>query len=217
MHSPHGGPVIMRLNSVDMADLVRHWKVWRGGIAARTVAAGLAAGLLVAAGVIAWLLRPGPRTSGARELPDKVQVDPGLESAQFRRLPVIPGRHDRIHHDFFRFDSGVAPQTVTADVHSQEAQGGDLPVVAQREAGNEGPRLKAIMMGSRPKALINDVIVSVGEKVKLIANGINDDEFEVMAIDDQTVELKRGGQAVVLRLEPENDGQSGGARSPSER
>ena len=77
-------------------------------------------------------------------------------------------------------------------------------------------QLKAIMVGTRPQALINDVIVSVGEKVKLMTDAPNDDEFEVTAIDEQTVSLIRGGKVMVLRLESEDEGSAGGQGGPGE-
>jgi hypothetical protein len=126
----------------------------------------------------------------------------------------VPCRHDRIQHDFFTLES-TGGGSVAEDAN-QNAARVEAPASRPRQAdGREGPRLKAILIGCQPKAVINDKIVTVGEKLKLIAGGPNDDEFdefEVTAIDGDGVRLtKRGGQVVVLRLEPEDDGQPGGA------
>ena len=85
---------------------------------------------------------------------------------------------------------------------------GVFSALSSEEVLKPALQLKAIMVGTRPRALINDVIVSVGEKVKLNADGRNDDEFEVTAIDDRTASLTRNGEVIVLRLEWEDEGQS---------
>jgi hypothetical protein len=189
---------------------------WRRGTLGRLTAVGLVAAALAVTAVITWALRPTAQSDGDPEASAKVRVDHHSGTQQAKDAAAPSGRHDRIQHDFFTYDSGPG-QPQAADANQRESGGGRPTPAPQRETVNEGPRLKAIMLGSQPRALINDVIVAVGEKVRLNAGGSNDDEFEVTAIDDRQVQLKRGGQVVVLRLESEDDGQSGGARSPSER
>jgi hypothetical protein len=171
---------------------------------------------LAAVVAVAWLLRPGPQTSDAQGLSTAARVD--LPEARTRPvpakkdLPVVPGRHDRIHRDFFRLrpDAGLSMQTGEED--ASDGPTGEVSVSSPQEVLKQGLQLKAILVGTRPRALINDVFVSVGEKVQLIAGGPNDDGFEVTAIDDQTVSLTRGREVIVLRLESEVKGRSGGAR-----
>ena len=203
----------MRLDCIhEPQGLKRLWQTWRGH-APRGAAA--AVGVLAAVVAVAWLLRPGPQTSDAQGLSTAAAVD--LPEARTqpapgkKDLPVVPGRHDRIHRDFFRLPLDGGPSVQTGPEHASDGPAGEVPVSSQ-EVLKQGLRLKAIMVGTRPRALINDVFVSVGEKVQLIAGGPNDDEFEVAAIDDQTVSLTRGGEVIVLRLESEVKGHSGGAR-----
>lgn len=162
---------------------------------------------------LVWLFRPGPQTTGAQGVSTTAHADRlqgRARHAQPMDLPVVPGRHDRIHRDFFRLcpDTGAAVKAGEGEAGSRVGP----PVVPSRPQGDGEPfTLRAIIVAAQPKALINDVIVSVGEKVK--AEGREDGEFEVTDIDDQSVSLARGGQVIVLRLKPQTDGESGGAGS----
>jgi hypothetical protein len=189
--------------------LRRFWEENRGAVP-RTAAVGLS--VLVGIVAVVWLLRPGPQTSGAQGLTTKVLEDSHQDRLRSVRpkkdLPLVPGRHDRIHRDFFRLSMDAAPPMEIEENTTTEEKTGDFPDLPSQEVLNPTLQLKAIMVGTRPRALINDVIISVGEKVKLIADAPNDDVFEVTAIDDQTVTLNRGGKVIVLCLEPEEEGSA---------
>ena len=196
--------------------LERWRRLWeaRGRAFRRTVVvAGL--GGLMGIAIVAWLLRSGPQISRAQGFSLTEQPNRLPERAKpvhlGKNCPVLPGRHDRIHRDFFRLSQDVAPLMEKTETAFAGETSGDFSALSP---GQEVPRpmlwLQAIMVGTRPQALINDVIVSVGEKVKLISDASNDDEFDVTAIDDQTVSLTRGGKVIVLHLEPEDEGTIGG-------
>jgi len=189
--------------------LTRLWhKPVRSG--PRTVAVGLA--VVAAVAVTGWLLWPGPRTTDAQGLLKTACVT-GHEGqrgpAGQVSLPVVPGRHDRIHRDFFRLESGSGPLPTTDQGWDLDGPTADFSVPSPEEVLEEKVRVRAIMVGARPQAWIGDTIVSVGEKVKLIAEGGNDDEWEVTAIEGRSVSLTRGGEVIVLHLESE-EGQPGG-------
>jgi hypothetical protein len=177
----------------------------------RTVAAGLA--VVAAVAMIGWLLWPGPRTTDAQGLSKTAfmtgQQGPTRPAGQ-ANLPVVPGRHDRIHRDFFRLESGSGPLPTMEQGGDPEETTADFSVPSPQEVLEDSVRVRAIMVGARPQAWIGDVLVSVGEKVKLIAQGGNDDEWLVTAIDGQRVSLTRGGEVIVLHLESEEEGQPGG-------
>jgi len=190
--------------------LTRPWhKRVRSG--PRTVAAGLA--VVAAVAVIGWLLWPGPRTTDAQGLLKTACVT-GREGqtrpAGQVNLPVVPGRHDRIHRDFFRLESSSGPLPTMEQSWDLDEPTADFSVPSAEEVPEEKVRVRAILVGARPQAWIGDVLVSVGEKVKLIAQGGNDDEWEVTAIEGRSVSLTRGGEVIVLHLESEEESQPGG-------
>ena len=206
----------MRGAFIQAAESLRRWRGSQKKCLVRTLAAGCGVGVLVVAGLVLWVSRPDVQTSHAGETSVEVPVDRRPDARPAGRTPADASRHEGIQHDFFTLESAER-RSAGQDANQASALAGESAPRPQREDGREGPRLKAILIGCQPKALINDKIVSVGEKLKLIAGGPNDDEFEVTAIDSDGVQLKRGGQVIVLRLEPEDDGQSGGAWSPSEQ
>ena len=178
-------------------------------VPSRTAAIGLCVLVGIVAGV--WLLRPGgPQTSEAQGLAAKVRnghlQDRGRPVHPKKDLPLVPGRHDRIHRDFFKLSMDAVPPVGTEEIAVPGEKTGAFSGLPSREVSSPALQLKAIMVGIRPQALINNVIVSVGEKVKLMTEASNDDVFDVIAIDDQTVTLSREETVIVLRLEPEEEG-----------
>jgi len=203
---------MMKSGAIQASERLRGlWEANHGAVS-RTAAVGL--GVLVGIVAVVWLLRPGPQTSGAQGLSPEIQGDRPLERVKpvhpKKDLPLVPGRHDRIHRDFFRLSMDAAPLMGIEENAPAEEKTEAFSGLPSQEVLNPPLQLKAIMVGTRPQALINDVIVSVGEKIKLISDASNDDEFDVTAIDDQTVSLTRGGKVIVLRLEPEDEGTAGG-------
>ncbi len=206
----------MRGSFIQAAESLWRWSRLQKKCLGRMLAAGCGAVVLVVAGVVIWVSRPDVPASHAGEMSVQVPVDRRPDARQAGRTRGGAGRYEGIQRDFFTLES-AGHRSGGQDANQGSALAGEPVSRPQQADSREGPRLKAILIGGQPKALINDKIVSVGEKLKLIAGGPNDDEFEVTAIDSDGVRLKRGGQVLVLRLEPEDDGQPGGARSPSEQ
>jgi hypothetical protein len=196
----------MRGAFIQTAESLRRWRGSQKKRLGRPLAAGCGVGVLVVAGVVIWVSRPEVPASHAGERSVQVPVDGRLDVRQAGQTPAGSRRHEGIYRDFFTLEP-AGRQSVGQDANQAIAPAGEPASQPHREDGRGGPHLKAILIGCQPKALIDDKIVSVGEKLKLIAGGPNDDEFEVTAIDSDGVQLKRGGQVTVLRLEPEDDGQ----------
>jgi len=183
----------------------------------------LALGLPVVAAlaVIGWMHRPGPRTTEARARSagtrpaawEQGQADPAGQAG----LPVLADRHDPIQDDVSGLGSDGDPRGTVVPDEGPVRTAAEPCAPGPRVVREDRPKLRAISVGPRPQAWIDDVLVSVGEKVKLNRQGWNDDEWEVAAMDGRTVSLTRGHEILVLRLEPEQDASaSGGQGGPSE-
>lgn len=177
----------------------------------------LALSLPVVAGlaVIGWMHRPGPRATEAQGPP--YETDPAAWEQGQAGLPVLADRDGRIHYEAFRLGSDGDPCGTVEPTEAPDRAAAEPCAPGPMKVREEGPQLRAIIVGPRPRAWIDDVLVSVGEKVKLIQQGGNDDEWEVTAIDGRTVSLTRGHEILVLRLEPEEGASaSGGQGRPGE-
>jgi hypothetical protein len=144
--------------------------------------------------------------------PDAASAAPGAEGTNqsedldskmkvsFVELPKVTGRNDVITRDFFASNGwrdfyDLKGSTGTGEVDIVSGNGSEEVI----KAVTEKLKLEAIGLGESPRALINDKMMSVGDKL-LIRDGINSYECEVVQIMEDTVEIRCGETEVTLRL-----------------
>ncbi|MFC1763708.1 hypothetical protein ACFL6U_16735 [Planctomycetota bacterium] len=115
-------------------------------------------------------------------------------NAQPMDLPVIPGRHDELQRDPFQGPSDQKKTTYQGNpTRMKPASSEKVPLV----------KLKAIALGAKPKAFINDKFLSVGETFRV--TGLEEKTCRVISIDERTVTIQVGEETHILRLVSESD------------
>jgi hypothetical protein len=120
----------------------------------------------------------------------------------FIELPKVAGRNDVITRDFFtsngwrHFGDGRKEKAVIEEVNIVSRNGNEE--VIRKVA--EKLKLEAIVvLGTNPRAYLNNKIVSEGDKV-LIRDGSDTYECEVIEIEENTVVMKYREAEVTLKL-----------------
>ena len=149
--------------------------------------------------------RLSEESAGAAPTPAGTQPAPSQASpnVRFVALPKVLGRNDRIHRDFFaardweafrraargqNTDTGTEVHVVSTN-HAQE--------VAIRIA--EKLRLEAVAWSETPQVLVNDELLSVGDKLTA-KDGSDTCEFEVLRIYEDAVLIGCRGTQLTLKL-----------------
>jgi hypothetical protein len=148
--------------------------------------------------------RKGPQSADAAVMTQDVtdgQTKPELKIS-FMELPKVEGRNDVLTRDFFAVGSwrdfmrgGEGKSGGIEEVSVVSRKGGEE--TARRVA--EKLKLEAIVLGKNPLAIINDMRLSVGDKL-FIRDGINTYECEVTEIEENMVSIRCGETEVTLRL-----------------
>jgi hypothetical protein len=127
----------------------------------------------------------------------------------FIELPEVVGRNDIISRNFFASNgwqnfNGRGGNIVSIE-EVKVVQGDVTEKVIKKVV--QKLRLEAIWIGDSPKAYINDKVHSVGDTL-LVNDGADQYEFEVVAIEDNTVLIRCGKAEVKLKLKKvtENSG-----------
>jgi hypothetical protein len=148
--------------------------------------------------------KKGPQSADAAVMTQDVtdgQTKPELKIS-FMELPKVEGRNDVLTRDFFAVGSwrdfmrgGEGKSGGIEEVSVVSRKGGEE--TARRVA--EKLKLEAIVLGKNPLAIINDMRLSVGDKL-FIRDGINTYECEVTEIEENMVSIRCGETEVTLRL-----------------
>ncbi|UCG59917.1 MAG: hypothetical protein JSU70_10425 [Phycisphaerales bacterium] len=136
------------------------------------------------------------------------QNDSGNQSSSsvrvlFVELPKVSGRNDVISRDFFAsngwmsFAKNIEGQNVTDKEEVGVISTGDNEEVVFQVKKNL--KLEAIVMGEDRRALINNKLVSVGDKLS-IRDGTDKYESEVLAIGEGTVLVEVGKTRITLKM-----------------
>lgn len=118
------------------------------------------------------------------------------ETTQVVEQPVLAGTYDQITRDPFQSkERRNAVKSAKRAVHQKPKPSAQQSV---RRSGQPDLDLKAIVLGTRPKAFINDTFVSEGESFEI--TGSENVLCQVISIDEQVVKVKMGQKLRVLRL-----------------
>lgn len=163
---------------------------------------------LIVVMVFMWirvLTRKAPDAANAAAGTDKTDVVKESDSkvkVSFVELPEVSGRNDVITRDFFAsdgwrdfYDSKRRSTTDTGEVNIVSGSGSEEVI----RIITEKLKLEAIGLGENPRALINNKMMSLGDKLS-IRDGINSFECEVVQIMEDTVVIRCGETEVTLRL-----------------
>ncbi len=140
------------------------------------------------------LVRKTPKSAKAAVGQEEVKSNTSELKISFIELPKVAGRNDALTRDFFAandwqsFMSGGEVNVVS--------RGGDEEMV---KLIAEKLNLEAIVLGKNPQAIINDKLVSVGDKL-LVVDGVDTYEFEVVGIEEKTVFIRCGEMEITLEL-----------------
>ena len=125
-------------------------------------------------------------------LPGKVE---SVETGQYRH-------YDRIARDFFVLPTvPVSKQATKSAQTSESTSESDISDKNKIMQAAACMHLKAIVMGRKPRAFIDDKFLSLGEKI--VVDGFSDTVFEVNTIGEDAVLLKCGAAVISLQLVPE--------------
>lgn len=113
----------------------------------------------------------------------------------FIELPKIKGRNDVLTRDFFNVDRWQNFMTGTAGVNVVSKDGNKEYVnkVAKKL------RLQAIVLGNNSQAFVNDKLLSIGDKLRIV-DGANTYECQVVGVRENSVSIKCGEAEIVLKL-----------------
>jgi len=147
--------------------------------------------------VVAILIKPKPRPASGAERPQLVSEAGGTGQEERRHALItnLPVR-DHIYRDFFASDHPIRKTSGQQHQASRDRQ--DRPV------------LKAILIGSKRRAWINDFLVSEGQIFSLNHDAKTVDLWEVKRIETDRVYLRRGTEDMVLTM-PTEEGPENGA------
>ena len=111
----------------------------------------------------------------------------------FIELPKVIGRNDVLTRDFFVMDGRGLSGTKAAEF-VLEGDGEE----AMRQVA-EKLKLEATIMGENPQAVINDELLSVGDKLQ-VSDGGNTYECEVIWIEEGKAVIRCGETEITLKL-----------------
>ena len=150
------------------------------------------------------LAKKGPGVAAAVEMGTQAGQDGPISQdvdVSFVKLPEIDGRNDSISRDFFNsngwknFTNSNSDVVVMKEVNV--TPGDDTEKVIGRIA--ENLKLEAFIMGTNPRAYINDRIMSVGD-VFPVRDETDVYECEVVLIENDSVVIKCKNAEVTLKL-----------------
>jgi hypothetical protein len=148
--------------------------------------------------------RKWPQSANAAVMAQEVtdgQTKPELKIS-FIELPKVEGRNDVLARDFFAVGSW------RDFMRGGEGKSGDIEEVSvvSRKGGEETARriagklkLEAIVLGKNPLAIINDMRLSVGDKL-FVRDETSTYECEVAEIKEDAVSIRCGETEITLRL-----------------
>lgn len=121
-----------------------------------------------------------------------------MKAEELAELPFSQGQYEQISRDPFQSAGRQkAVEQAKQVVHNKpKKEGKKTP--SSHLTGQPRLNLKAIVLGARPKAFINDVFVSEGESFEV--TGAEKMACQVITIDEQVVKVKVGQKIRVLRL-----------------
>ena len=161
---------------------------------------------LIAVMIFMWirvLTSKSPDAAKAESAAKETDVSGDTDSTvkvSYVELPKVEGRNDVITRDFFASNGwhdfySSKNSTDTGEVNG--FSGNDNEEVVKEVI--EKLKLEAIGLGDNPRALINNKMMSVGEKLQ-IREGMISYECEVVQITADTVVIKCGETEVTLKL-----------------
>lgn len=189
-----------------------------GRMAAEKKKVTIALCLIAVMGVM-WvkvLTRQGPQSAQAVPMIEQTVVEMQMREAMkitYVDLPKVPGRDDAISRDFFasaNWENFIldrqAEANLTVDVEgvniAPKDNSKETAAVVRRHL-----ELEATGMGRNPQALINDRLVSVGEKLT-VTDGVEMYECEVVEIRENSVLIRCRDAEIVLKLVETAEGES---------
>jgi len=121
----------------------------------------------------------------------------------FIELPKVAGRNDVLTRDFFASDQW---QDFVGTGEGNRLSGGKEVHVVSGDGAEElmkrvakSIKLEAIGLGENPRVLINDKLLSVGDKL-LVEEGGNTCECELIGIEENTVIIRCGEAEIEFKL-----------------
>jgi hypothetical protein len=144
-----------------------------------------------------------PKTTKAEQAANPVKSDePKNQDAlvTYLDLPEVEGRNDVITRDAFASNGWKDFVNKDKNVVTREVNvvpGDSTEKIIGKIA--ENLKLEAFVMGSSPRAYINEKILSVGDKL-LVSDGIDNYECEVIMIENNSVIVRCGKAEVTLKL-----------------
>ncbi len=152
------------------------------------------------------LTRSGPEKASAALSESSGQVESVIEIS-YVDLPNISGRNDIIGRDFFKIDnwndfSGGRFDVESYEVVTDDSQ--DDQMITDYIA--KALELEAVVMGDRPQAFINGMLVSAGDRIE-IDQDANELIIEVTKIKGDQVVLEYDDLEIKLKVEntPDDD------------
>ena len=131
------------------------------------------------------LMKKTPESAEAAVGQEEVKPNTSELKISFIELPKVAGRNDVLTRDFFAangwqdFIDGKNEVSVVSKDDDEE--------IVKRIV--EKLKLEAIVLGKNPRALINDKLLSVGDKL-LVVDGADTYECEVVGIEEKTVSIR---------------------------
>jgi hypothetical protein len=152
----------------------------------------------------------GHRPAAATAAPPSVQGQSaphkGPVKVKFVELPKLPGRHDAIKEDFFMakdrayFRRNAAGRNIGTDKEVPVVSPSYAQEVIQRLT--QAVKLEAVLWSESPRAIINDQLLSVGNKLT-VKVGIEIFEVDVLQIYVDSVRVGCDGIQLTLGLAQE--------------
>jgi hypothetical protein len=149
--------------------------------------------------------RKGPQSAVAAVVAQEVtedKVDSKLK-VSFLELPKVEGRNDVLTRDFFAVGSwrdfmrGGEVKRIDDGRQVMDDKGDGNKEAGRWIAGKL--KLEAIVLGKNPMAIINDMRLSVGDKL-FVRDETSTYECEVTKIEENAVSIRCGETEVMLRL-----------------
>ena len=163
---------------------------------------------LVSIMILMWarvIMKKAPKAAGAAQKTDQNDVENGSDSGvdvTFIELPRIEGRHDVINRDFFASNGWK-------DFYSNDNKNSndniEVNVVSASDIEEierivkEKLKLEAVGLGGSPRALINDKMLSIGEKISILDRN-KEYECEVVEIKADSVVISCLETEVTLKI-----------------
>ena len=152
------------------------------------------------------LLRKTPPSAEASARRQETRPNTAGSNSQlkisFVELPKVAGRNDVLTKDFFAANNWQG----FIDGKGENSGGNQEVSVVSKNGDEEKVRrfaeilkLEAIGLGKNPRVLINDKLLSVGDKL-LVADGADTYEFEVVGIEEKKVSIRCSEAEITLRL-----------------